>query len=225
MLNIAIDGPAGAGKSTIAKSVAKDLGIIYLDTGAMYRATAYCALKNNIDVKNASAVEKMLETLSMDIAYENGVQQIYVNGENATPYLREQHMAKAASDISALPAVRYKMVDIQREFAKKHDVVLDGRDIGTFVLPAANCKIYLTASREERAKRRYKELIEKGQSADYQTVLNDIITRDYNDSHRAVAPLKQAEDAVLLDTTTLSLEQSAECVKKIVEEKINGKSR
>jgi cytidylate kinase len=220
MLNIAIDGPAGAGKSTVAKSVAEDLGIIYLDTGAMYRATAYCALRKGIDVKDVAAVENMLESLNMDIVYENGIQQIYVNGMNATPFLREHYMSKAASDISAVPAVRYKMVDLQREFAKKHDVVLDGRDIGTFVLPQANCKIYLTASPEERANRRFKELTEKGMQTDFDTLLADIIQRDYNDSHREVAPLKQAEDAVYLDTTKLSLKEAIDCVKAIVKEKI-----
>ena len=155
MINIAIDGPAGAGKSTIAKAVAAKLGIIYLDTGAMYRAVAYAALKKGIDVKDPEGVAQLLENLEMDIRYENGIQNVYVNGENATPYLRTPEMSKAASDISALPVVRYKMVELQREFAAKYDVVLDGRDIGTFVLPAANCKFYMTASPEERAKRRF----------------------------------------------------------------------
>ena len=160
----------------------------------------------------------------MDIVYEDGAQQIYVNGLNTTPYLREHYLSKAASDISALPVVRYKMVDLQREFAKTHDVVLDGRDIGTFVLPDANCKFFMTATAEERANRRYKELLEKGQTVDYDQLLQDIIQRDYNDSHREVAPLKQAEDAVLLDTTNMSIEEVIEAVKKVVEEKVKSSS-
>ena len=224
MINIAIDGPAGAGKSTIAKAVAKSLKIIYLDTGAMYRATAYFALQNNIDVKDEQAVAKMFENFNMDIVYEDGAQQILVNGINTTPYLREHYMSKAASDISALPVVRYKMVDLQREFAKTHDVVLDGRDIGTFVLPDANCKFFMTATPEERANRRFKELQEKGQDVDYDTLLKDIIQRDYNDSHREVAPLKQADDALLLDTTNMTIEEVIAAVKKVVEEKVSAPS-
>lgn len=216
MINIAIDGPAGAGKSTIAKAVAKDLGIIYLDTGAMYRATAYLALQKGIDLKDEQKVSEMLEDLKMDVVYKDGEQRIIVNGIDATPYLREHYMSKAASDISALPCVRYKMVDLQRDFASKNDVVLDGRDIGTFVLPNANCKFFLTASPEERAQRRMKDLEEKGEQVDYQTLLNDIIQRDYNDSHREVAPLKQADDADLVDTTQMSVDDVVAHVKEVV---------
>ncbi len=216
MINIAIDGPAGAGKSTIAKAVAKDLGIIYLDTGAMYRATAYMALQKGIDPKDEQKVSEMLEDLKMDVVYKDGEQRIIVNGIDATPYLREHYMSKAASDISALPCVRYKMVDLQREFASKNDVVLDGRDIGTFVLPNANCKFFLTASPEERAQRRMKDLEEKGEKVDYQTLLSDIIQRDYNDSHREVAPLKQADDADFVDTTQMSIEDVVAHVKEVV---------
>lgn len=219
MINIAIDGPAGAGKSTIAKAVAKRLGIIYLDTGAMYRSVAYYVLEHGADVNDERAVETLLPGIEMDIRYENGMQQIYVSGKNVTPYLREPHMSKAASDVSALPCVRYKMVELQREFAASHDVVLDGRDIGTFVLPDANCKFFMTASPEERAKRRFKELTEKGSVCTFEEVLADINKRDYNDSHRAVAPLKQAEDAVRIDTTDMSIEQVTECVERIVKEK------
>ncbi len=206
MINVAIDGPAGAGKSTVAKELAKRLGFIYLDTGAMYRATAYLALESGIDVKDEERVQKMLETLDMKIEYEDGVQQIYVNGVNATPYLREHRMSKAASDISALKCVRYKMVELQREFGKTHDVVLDGRDIGTFVLPNANCKLFLTATPEVRAKRRYDELLARGEQVDFDKLLADIVQRDYNDSHREVAPLKQAEDAELLDTSDMDVQ-------------------
>lgn len=220
MINIAIDGPAGAGKSTVAKAVAKELGIIYLDTGAMYRATAYTAIKNGIDVSDEVGVGEMLKTLTMDVVYEDGAQQIIVNGFNTTPYLREHYMSKAASDISALPCVRYKLVDIQRELAKTYDLVLDGRDIGTFVLPNANCKIFLVASAEERAKRRVEENRLKGQESDFDTVLKDIKQRDYNDSHREVAPLKKADDAVELDTTTMTIPEVVEAVISLVKEKI-----
>ena len=220
MINIAIDGPAGAGKSTVAKAVAKELNIVYLDTGAMYRATAYNAIKNGIDVKDESEVKLMLDTLTMDVLYENGVQQIIVNGFNTTPYLREHYMSKAASDISAHPCVRYKMVEIQRQLAGTYDLILDGRDIGTFVLPNANCKIFLVASPEERAKRRVEENRLKGQESDYETVLEDIKQRDYNDSHREVAPLKKADDAIELETTTMTIEEVVDAVIKIVKEKI-----
>ena len=220
MINIAIDGPAGAGKSTVAKAVAKELNIIYLDTGAMYRATAYNAIKNGIDVNDEDKVKEMLDTLTMDVTYENGVQQIIVNGFNATPYLREHYMSKAASDISAHPCVRYKMVDLQRELAKTYDLVLDGRDIGTFVLPNASCKIFLVASPEERARRRVAENKLKGQESDFNTVLEDIKKRDYNDSHRKVAPLKKADDAVELETTTMTIEEVVAEVINIVKEKI-----
>ena len=220
MINIAIDGPAGAGKSTVAKAVAKELNIVYLDTGAMYRATAYNAIKNGIDVNDEEKVKEMLETLTMDVMYEDGVQQIVVNGFNTTPYLREHYMSKAASDISAHHCVRYKMVDIQRELAKTYDLVLDGRDIGTFVLPDANCKIFLVASPEERARRRVAENKLKGQESDYNTVLEDIKKRDYNDSHRKVAPLKKADDAIELETTTMSIDEVVATVIKIVKEKI-----
>lgn len=219
MINIAIDGPAGAGKSTIAKAVAKRLGIIYLDTGAMYRSVAYYVLKHGVSVSDEKSVQGILGGLEMDIRYEDGAQQIYVCGENVTPYLREPHMSKAASDVSALPAVRYKMVELQREFAASHDVVLDGRDIGTFVLPEANCKFYMTASPEERAERRYKELAEKGSACTFKEVLDDINKRDYNDSHRAVAPLRQADDAVYIDTTDMTPEEVTELVVRTVSEK------
>lgn len=222
MINVAIDGPAGAGKSTVAKAVAKKCGLIYLDTGAMYRATAYTAIKAGVDVTDADKVAGILENMTMDIAFEHGAQQIYVNGFNTTPYLREHYMSKAASDISALPCVRYKMVELQREFAASRDVVLDGRDIGTFVLPDANCKVFMTATPQERATRRYKELVEKGQSVDYDTLLNDIIQRDYNDSHREVAPLKQAEDAVLLDTTDMTIDEVVDAVIALVNGKLSG---
>lgn len=204
--NIALDGPSGAGKSTVAKALAKRLDIIYLDTGAMYRSLAYVAVKQGIDVNDEAAVRPMLDNLDMKIITSDS-QQIIVNGENVTPFIREHYVSKAASDISALPAVRIKLVELQREIAKNDCVVLDGRDIGTYVLPDAKYKFFITATPEVRAKRRFEELKAKGDAPSYEKVLEDIKVRDYNDSHRAFAPLKQADDAVLVDTTNMSIDE------------------
>lgn len=204
--NIALDGPSGAGKSTVAKALAKRLDIIYLDTGAMYRSLAYVAVKQGIDVNDEAAVKPMLDNLDMKIITGDS-QQIIVNGENVTPFIREHYVSKAASDISALPAVRIKLVELQREIAKNDCVVLDGRDIGTYVLPDAKYKFFITATPEVRAKRRFEELKAKGAAPSYEKVLEDIKVRDYNDSHRAFAPLKQADDAVLVDTTNMSIDE------------------
>lgn len=207
MINIAIDGPAGAGKSTIAKLIAKEKGFIYLDTGAMYRALAVYALKNGVDPLDEKAVDKLILGVNMDIKYIDGVQHIIVCGEDVTSKIRENHVSKAASDISAHPSVRIKLVELQREFAKNHDVVLDGRDIGTFVLPDTPYKFYLTASEEVRAMRRVKDLAERGQTVEFNTVLEEIKQRDYNDSHRQFAPLRQADDAVFIDSSDMSIEE------------------
>lgn len=204
--NIALDGPSGAGKSTVAKALAKRLDIIYLDTGAMYRSLAYVAVKQGIDVNDEAAVKPMLDNLDMKIITGDS-QQIIVNGENVTPFIREHYVSKAASDISALPAVRIKLVELQREIAKNDCVVLDGRDIGTYVLPDAKYKFFITATPEVRAKRRFEELKAKGDAPSYEKVLEDIKVRDYNDSHRTFAPLKQADDAVLVDTTNMSIDE------------------
>lgn len=204
--NIALDGPSGAGKSTVAKALAKRLDIIYLDTGAMYRSLAYVAVKQGIDVNDEAAVKPVLDNLDMKIITGDS-QQIIVNGENVTPFIREHYVSKAASDISALPAVRIKLVELQREIAKNDCVVLDGRDIGTYVLPDAKYKFFITATPEVRAKRRFEELKAKGDAPSYEKVLEDIKVRDYNDSHRAFAPLKQADDAVLVDTTNMSIDE------------------
>ena len=220
-INIAIDGPSGAGKSTAAKAVAAKLGIIYLDTGAMYRAVAYYALAHGVDPLDGKAVEGILDDIEMNIVYRDGTQEIVVCGENVTPYLREAHMSKAASDISAHPAVRLKLVELQRKFARENDVVLDGRDIGTYVLPDASCKIFLTADTAERAKRRWLELAEKGNKQSQEEVRADIEKRDYNDSHRAFAPLKQADDAVLVDTTDMTIEQVVARVVELAEKSAN----
>lgn len=218
-VNIAIDGPSGAGKSTLARAVAEKYGLIYLDTGAMYRAAAYFALENGVDPEDEKAVKALLPGLDMRIAYKDGVQQIYISGENVTPYLRLPHMSKAASDISAHPAVRLKLVEIQREFAATHNVVLDGRDIGTFVLPDASCKIYLTADPEVRARRRTDELIERGTPEPYEKVLEDMRRRDHNDSHRAFAPAVQAKDAVLIDTTHMTVPEVVARVGELIKER------
>lgn len=204
--NIALDGPSGAGKSTVAKALAKRLDIIYLDTGAMYRSLAYVAVKQGIDVNDEDAVKPMLDNLDMKIITGDS-QQIIVNGENVTPFIREHYVSKAASDISALPSVRIKLVELHREIAKNDCVVLDGRDIGTYVLPDAKYKFFITATPEVRAKRRFEELKAKGDAPSYEKVLEDIKVRDYNDSHRAFAPLKQADDAVLVDTTNMSIDE------------------
>ena len=205
-MNIAIDGPAGAGKSTIAKLLAAKLGILYLDTGAMYRAVGLKALNTGVDISDEAAVEKMLADTKIDVTQENGVQHVYLDGNDVSSAIRENAVSKAASEISAVPCVRYKMVELQREIASRCDTVLDGRDIGTFVLPNAEYKIFLTASAEERAKRRYAELKAKGSTLTLEQIKDDIVKRDYNDSHRTLAPLKKADDATEVDTTAMSID-------------------
>ncbi len=213
---IAIDGPAGAGKSTIAKLLAAKLGIVYLDTGAMYRAAGLKALETGVSFSDENAVKEMLDNTTFDVVQRQGGQRVYLDGRDVTDSIREHKVSKAASDISAVPCVRYKMVELQREIASRRDTVLDGRDIGTFVLPGADFKFYLTASIEERAQRRYKELMAKGESCTLEKVAEDIAARDYNDSHRALAPLKKADDAVEIDTTSLSVEAVAEKITAII---------
>ncbi len=210
MLNIAIDGPSGAGKSTIAKEIAKRLNIIYLDTGAMYRAIGLKAVRLGIDTEDVQGVTGILDSTQIEIKYEDGVQIIYLDGYDVSTAIREHHISKAASNVSKIPAVRLKLVAMQREIAAKNNVVLDGRDITSYVLKDANNKFYLTATPEERAKRRYKELIEKGQNVDYETILADINDRDYNDTHRDFAPLTCTEDSVFIDSTELTVEQAIE---------------
>lgn len=212
MAAIAIDGPAGAGKSTIAKKVAKELGYIYVDTGALYRAIAYYLLTNQIDIDNEESLTKACDRITIRIAYEQDVQQVYLNEENVTSYLRTEETGNMASKSSAKPQVRAALLDLQRNMAKEYDVVMDGRDIGTNVLPDAEVKIYLTASSKERAKRRYKELVEKGETADFDKIEADIIERDNRDMNRAIAPLKQAEDAVLVDSSDMSIAQVVDTI-------------
>jgi len=212
MINIAIDGPSGAGKSTLAKSIAKTLHIHYLDTGAMYRGVGYAALQADVDILNAVKVEEFLNKIEIETIYKDDEQQVLVNGKNVMPYIRTPEVSKAASDISAHPCVRLKLVAMQREVASKYDVVLDGRDIGTFVLPDAKYKFFVTADVEERARRRHTELIQGGIESDYKRVLDDMRIRDKNDSSRSLAPLKMADDAVLIDTTSLDIDAAVALV-------------
>ncbi len=206
MINIAIDGPSGAGKSTLAKAIAKALHIHYLDTGAMYRGVAYAALQAGVDIMDAAKVEAFLDNLDIQTVYHHDEQQVLVNGENVMPYIRTPEVSKGASDISAHPCVRLKLVAMQREVAKQYDVVLDGRDIGTFVLPDAEYKFFVTADVEERARRRYKEMKQSGMEGEMEKVLSDMRQRDKNDSSRRMAPLKKADDAILIDTTSMDID-------------------
>lgn len=210
--NIAIDGPAGAGKSTIAKLVAKELGFIYVDTGAMYRGLAVHFLKKGIVPGEVEKIEAACEDAKVELGYENGVQQVYLNGENITSQLREEAVGNMASISSAVPAVRAKLLDLQRNLAKEKDVVMDGRDIGTNVLPNADVKVYLTASVECRAMRRFKELEEKGEACDFEQIRQDIQERDERDMTREIAPLKQAEDATLIDSSEMGIDDVVKAI-------------
>lgn len=210
--NIAIDGPAGAGKSTIAKLVAKELGFIYVDTGAMYRGLAVHFLKKGIVPGEVEKIEAACEDAKVELGYENGVQQVYLNGENITSQLREEAVGNMASVSSAVPAVRAKLLDLQRNLAKERDVVMDGRDIGTNVLPNADVKVYLTASVECRAMRRFKELEEKGEACDFEQIRQDIQERDERDMTREIAPLKQAEDATLIDSSEMGIDDVVKAI-------------
>ena len=221
MASIAIDGPAGAGKSTIAKLLAKKMNYIYVDTGAMYRAIAYYLVNNNIDIENSTELEKACGSITVAIKYENDNQQVYLNGENVTPYLRTEETGNMASKSSAKAPVRNALLELQRDMAKEYDVVMDGRDIGTNVLPNAEVKIYLTASSKERATRRYKELVAKGENADLDKIEVDIIERDKRDMERDIAPLKQADDAMLIDSSNMSIDEVVESIIDIANKKIS----
>lgn len=210
--NIAIDGPAGAGKSTIAKLVAKELGYIYVDTGAMYRGMAIYFLKQNIPSGDRDKIAETCKDANVSIGYENGVQQIYLNGENVTAMLREEAVGNMASLSSAVPEVREQLLSLQRNLAEKENVVMDGRDIGTNILPNADTKIYLTASVETRAKRRFLELQEKGVDCNIEAIAQDIAERDSRDMNREIAPLRQAEDAVLIDSSDMTIEEVVQAI-------------
>ena len=220
-INIAIDGPAGAGKSSIAKLVSKELGYIYVDTGALYRTVGLYSIRKGIDTKDAEAVTATLKDIEVKLGFVDGAQHVFLNGEDVSDAIRTPEASMGASDVSAIPAVRTFLFDLQRDIAKNNNCIMDGRDIGTVVLPDAQIKLFLTASPEARAERRYKELIEKGEKVDFQDVLDDINKRDYQDSHREIAPLKQAEDALLVDNSGCNLEEGVALVMGIIKEKLS----
>lgn len=216
---IALDGPAGAGKSSIAKRAAKALNFIYVDTGALYRTIGLAASRNGVEPENLEKVEKLLLKIKVELTFnERGEQIVLLDGEDVSGLIRTPEASMMASKISAVPAVRAYLLDLQRNMAKKHDVIMDGRDIGTVVLPDAKVKIFLTASPKARAQRRYKELAERGIDVKYEDILSDVITRDYQDSHREIAPLKPAEGSILVDTTELDFEQSVEKIISVIKE-------
>ena len=208
--NVAIDGPAGAGKSTIAKRIARRLGYIYVDTGAMYRAMAYYLIQNQVDAADKEAIAAACQHADISICYQDGEQVVLLNGENVNAYLRTEAVGNMASVSSVVPEVRKKLVELQQKLARETNVVMDGRDIGTVVLPDADVKVYLTASVETRAKRRFLELQEKGESADLAKIAADIEDRDYRDMHRDISPLRQAEDATLVDSSDMTIDQVVE---------------
>ena len=219
--SIAIDGPAGAGKSTIAKRLAKELGYYYVDTGAIYRTVAYFLDLLGVSPKDADGVERYIDELTIQITYdEDGKQHMLMNGMDVTDEIRTQDISQKASLVSAHAVVREMLLDMQRDVAKAHNVIMDGRDIGTVVLPKANVKIFLTATPEVRAKRRYDELIAKGQDVNLEQVLKDIVQRDYQDTHREIAPLKMAKDSVKLDTSELDIDGVLAAMQEIIKEKI-----
>ncbi len=224
MIHIAIDGPSGAGKSTIARLVAARLGFMYIDTGALYRSVGVAALKRGFDPGDEKKVEQMLPTIRVTLGFVDGIQHVYVNDEDVSVQIRLPEASMAASAVSALPAVRRFLFGLQQDLAASHNCVMDGRDIGTVVLPDAEVKIFLTASPEVRAQRRYRELIEKGNEVNFDALLKEIIQRDYNDSHRAVAPLKKADDAVEIDSSEMSLDEVTEQILAIVHQKIGEKA-
>ena len=220
MVSVAIDGPAGAGKSTLARRLAAELGYIYVDTGAMFRTIGLYALRAGKDPKDNEAVNALLPEISLKFAFIEGEQHIYLNGEDVSTAIRTEEVGMAASAVGANPEVRAFLLGMQRDMAKTQDVLMDGRDIGTVVLPDATVKIFLTASPEARATRRWKEYQQKGVEVSYEEVLSDVRQRDYQDTHRAAAPLRQADDAQLLDTSEMNFEQSLEAMKKMIVEKV-----
>lgn len=220
-ISVALDGPAGAGKSSIAKLAAKSLGFIYVDTGALYRTIALAAIRNNILPEPSQSVLDLLKSISVELTFNKaGEQIVLLNGEDVSHLIRTPEVSMAASAISAIPEVREYLLDLQRNMADKNNVIMDGRDIGTVVLPNAEVKIFLTASVQARAERRYKELLEKGISVTYDSVYEDVVKRDYNDTHRTTAPLKPAKGCVVVDTTELDFKQSVQKIISVIEENI-----
>jgi len=221
MYSIAIDGPAGAGKSTIAKRIAKELSFVYVDTGAMYRAIALYFLRKGTDSANIAEIEAECPNIHVTIEYQNGEQQVLLNGENVNGFIRNEEVGNMASKTSSIPAVRAALLDLQRNMTKTADILMDGRDIGTNVLPNADLKIYLTASSKVRARRRYDELTAKGENCDLAVIEKDIIIRDEQDMNRAIAPLKQAEDAVLVDSSDMTIDEVVDAIKEEFYKKCN----
>ncbi len=219
---VAIDGPSGAGKSTIARILATDLGFVYVDTGALYRAVGLAMLSRGIDPHDEAAVTPLLSELQVSLGYVDGAQRVFLNGEDVSDRIRTPEVSMAASAVSALPPVRRFLFDLQQDTARRQNVIMDGRDIGTVVLPFAKVKVFLTASAEDRAQRRFEELQQKGVATTYDEVLRDMKERDHNDSHRVAAPLRPAEDAVLVDTSGNTLEQSVALLKALVKERLKG---
>ena len=211
-MNIAIDGPAGAGKSTIARLAAKELGFVYVDTGAMYRAIALYLLDNHTDINDEADLKKALDSININIVYENGVQHVFLDLVDVSEEIRSEKVGNMASTSSALAPVRTKLLDLQRDVAAKNDVIMDGRDIGTVVLPNADVKVFLTASVECRAKRRFDELKAKGENPDFDKIAKDIEERDYRDSHREISPLKQADDAILVDSSDMTIDEVVDAI-------------
>lgn len=224
-INIALDGPSGAGKSTIAKRLAQRMGYVYVDTGALYRSIAYYVISKGADTTDSMQVCPLLGEIDVKLVYENGSQRVVLNGEDVSDKIRTPEISMGASGVSAIPAVREFLFELQKSIARENDIIMDGRDIGTVVLPDADVKVFLTATAEERANRRFKELQEKGDASTYEQVLEDIKQRDYNDTHREIAPLKKAEDAVEVDSTNLSLSEAVEAIYKIAEEKISSQKK
>lgn len=220
---IAIDGPSGAGKSTLARAVAQGLGFLYVDTGAIYRTVALAALESGVSPEDEAAVEALLPTLSIALDYgADGLQRMYLQGREVTGAIRAHPVSEATSQLAALPQVRAFLLETQRRLAREHDVVMDGRDIGTVVLPEAEVKIFLTADPEDRARRRYEELCQRGDRPDFSQLLRDVVDRDWRDAHRSVSPLRQAEDAILVDTTGQTLEESRARLLTLIEEALRG---
>lgn len=225
MISIAIDGPAGAGKSTISRMVAADIGFLYVDTGALYRSIGLYAVRHNINTTDPQQIQKMLNDVVVELKFVEGEQRVFLNGEDVSEEIRLPEMSVAASNVSAIPSVRNFLFELQQNMAKNNNVIMDGRDIGTVVLPHAQIKIFLTASPEDRAQRRFEQLKQSGTPVHYDELLEEIKQRDYNDSHREIAPLRQAEDAILVDTSGNTLEQSVALLKGLIQKKLSEISK
>ncbi len=222
MVNVAIDGPSGAGKSSVAKLAAAKLGYIYVDTGALYRTVAYHCITNGIAPKDEAAVESVLSDITIELCHIDGVQHVILNGNDVSTLIRTPEVSMGASAVSAHGAVRRFLFNTQREIAAQHNIIMDGRDVGTVILPDATVKIFLTASAQSRAKRRYDEHVQRGEECSFESILKDIEERDYNDSHRAIAPLRQADDAILLDNSDIDLDQTLLKVLEIIDSALKG---